>query len=174
MSPNIRKDRRSLPSLTAIGIIHTPFTEAPGTPIQSSGAGDVEGVVEVFPEFADGLRDIAGFDRLWLIYHLHRMTEAQLIVRPFLDNQARGVFATRAPARPNHLGLSAVRLLRIEENRLYVSQVDMLDGTPLLDIKPYVPEFDHFAVDRTGWYEGKKARGVVADGRFELIDDHDD
>lgn len=160
--------RPVLPALTAIGIIYTPFVQSTGTPIQSSAAGDVEGVVEVFPEFAAGLKDIAGFDWIWLIYFLDRVASAQLIVRPYLDNQDRGVFATRAPARPNRLGLSAVRLLRVEENRLIVANVDMLDGTPLVDIKPYVPEFDHFAAARTGWYAGKSAAGVAADGRFEL------
>lgn len=170
MPSNVRSTRYAIPSLTAIGIIHTPYVEAQGTPIQSSGSGDVEGEVEIYPEFADGLKDIAGFDRLWLIYYLHRATNAQLVVHPYLDAHEHGVFATRAPARPNHLGLSSVRLLRVEGNRLIVSQVDMLDGTPLLDIKPYIPGFDHFAAERTGWYAGRTSEGVVADARFELQD----
>lgn len=170
MTQAVSGSRPILPSMTAIGIIHTPFKRSEGTPIQSSSAGEFEGVVEVFPEFAAGLKDISGFDWLWLIYSLDRAASAQLIVRPYLDDQERGVFATRAPARPNHLGLSTVRLLRVEENRLIIANVDMLDGTPLVDIKPYVPEFDHLAAARTGWYAGKSAAGVAADGRFELKD----
>jgi tRNA-Thr(GGU) m(6)t(6)A37 methyltransferase TsaA len=91
-----------------------------------------------------------------------------LIARPYLDIQDRGIFATRSPARPNHIGLSAVRLLSVEENRLHVSDVDMLNGTPLLDIKPYLPDFDCFEVTRVGWYAGKSAKDVVADDRFEV------
>ena len=163
--------RNPISCLSAIGVIHTPFTQCAGTPIQSSGASEVEGIVEVFPEYAEGLKDVADFDRLWLIYHLHRSAQTQLLVRPYLDNRQRGVFATRSPARPNHLGISPVRLLRVEGNRLHVAQVDMLDGTPLLDIKPYVPEFDHFPVQRNGWYQGRSAQGVVADERSALTDD---
>jgi tRNA-Thr(GGU) m(6)t(6)A37 methyltransferase TsaA len=102
-----------------------------------------------------------------LIYVLDRASTAQLITRPYLDTQEHGIFATRSPARPNHIGLSSVRLLGVEQNRLLISDVDMLDGTPLLDIKPYVPDFDCFKVERTGWYAGKAAEGVVADNRFE-------
>jgi tRNA-Thr(GGU) m(6)t(6)A37 methyltransferase TsaA len=155
-------------ALSPIGLIHTPFHHANGTPIQSAVAGDSEGFVVLFPEFTAGLRDVADFERLWLIYLLDRAAEPQLIVRPYLDDKEHGIFATRAPARPNHIGISAVRLLGIEENRLLVAGVDMLDGTPLIDIKPYVPSFDSFAGSRAGWYQGKSAEGVVADDRFEL------
>lgn len=156
-----------LPAMTAIGVIHTPFLHATGTPIQSAVAGNAQGVVEVFAEFAKGLKDVAGFERLWLIYWMGRASTAKLISRPYLDNEDRGVFATRSPARPNHIGLSSVCLIQVEGNRLLVSEVDMLNGTPLLDIKPYVPAFDHFNVTRTGWYGDKSARGAVADDRFE-------
>jgi tRNA-Thr(GGU) m(6)t(6)A37 methyltransferase TsaA len=154
--------------LSPIGLIHTPFRQAMGTPIQSAAAGGSEGFVELYPEFTAGLRDVADFERLWLIYLLDRAAAPQLIVRPYLDTQERGIFATRSPARPNHIGLSAVRLLGVEGNRLRVAGVDMLDGTPLLDIKPYVPSFDCFAGSRAGWYQGKSAEGAVADDRFEL------
>ncbi len=148
-------DRRpNIPVATAIGIIHTSFLQAQGTPIQSATADNVEGVVEVFPEFAEGLRDLAGFDRLWLIYYMDRAASTQLMVRPCLDSEERGVFATRSTARPNHLGISAVRLLRVEDNLLTVAGVDMLDRTPLVDIKPYIPDFDHFEAAHTGWYHG--------------------
>jgi tRNA-Thr(GGU) m(6)t(6)A37 methyltransferase TsaA len=102
-----------------------------------------------------------------LIYLLDRASAAQLSARPYLDTQEHGIFATRSPARPNHIGLSSVRLLSVDQNRLLISDVDMLDGTPLLDIKPYVPAFDCFSVTRTGWYAGKTSEGVVADNRFE-------
>lgn len=161
-------------TMSPIGLIHTPFQHSAGTPIQSAVANGAQGVVELFPEFTPGLRDLVGFDRLWLIYVLDRASEAQLVTRPYLDTQEHGIFATRSPARPNHIGLSAVRLLGVDQNRLLISDVDMLDGTPLLDIKPYVPAFDHFEVTRTGWYAGKFAKGVVADDRFEAkkIGDH--
>jgi tRNA-Thr(GGU) m(6)t(6)A37 methyltransferase TsaA len=154
-------------TIRPIGIIRTPFRQSQGTPIQSSAAGGSEGIVELMPEFATGLRDLADFERIWLLYLFHRSRDPQLIVRPYLDSEERGVFATRSPARPNAIGMSAVRVLGVESNRLRVAEVDMLDGTPLLDIKPYVPAFDHFPVTRIGWYEGKSPKGVVADGRFE-------
>lgn len=162
-------------AMFSIGLIRTPFQHSEGTPIQSAVANRTQGVIELFPEFAPGLRDLAGFERIWLIYLLDRASSAQLIVRPYLDTQERGIFATRSPARPNHIGLSAVRLLGVEQNRLLISDVDMLDGTPLLDIKPYVPAFDCFEVTRTGWYASKSAKGVVADDRFEVqkTDDSD-
>lgn len=154
-------------TIRPIGIIHTPFRQSQGTPIQSSAAGGSEGIVEVMPDFAIGLRDLANFERLWLLYLFHRARGEQLTVHPFLDSREHGVFATRSPARPNGIGMSAVRLIGIENNCLRVADVDMLDGTPLLDIKPYVPAFDHFPVSRIGWYEGKSPTGVVADSRFE-------
>jgi len=151
-----------------IGEIHTPFQRSQGTPIQSAVANGAVGVVELFPQFTAGLHDVADFERLWLIYLLDRAATPQLTTRPYLDTQDHGIFATRSPARPNHIGLSAVRLLGVEGNRLHVSDVDMLDGTPLLDIKPYVPDFDCFEVKRVGWYTGKSAKNAVADDRFEV------
>jgi tRNA-Thr(GGU) m(6)t(6)A37 methyltransferase TsaA len=159
--------RAAVPAMAALGVIRTPFVHAKGTPIQVAAAGNTQGVVEVYPEFAEGLQDVAEFERIWLIYLLDRASAPQLIARPYLDDQERGVFATRSPARPNHIGISAVRLLSIERNCLFVEGVDILDGTPLLDIKPYVPAFDHFEVARTGWYSGKSVHGATADERFE-------
>ncbi len=154
-------------ALRAIGLIRTPFLHSDGTPIQSAVSGGAEGSAELFPEFAAGLRDLEGFERLWLIYLLDRAVSAQLVTTPYLDRQQHGIFATRAPARPNPIGLSAVRLLGVDHNRLLVADVDMLDHTPLLDIKPYVPAFDVFPVSRVGWYSGKPIDGARADGRFE-------
>ena len=137
-------------AMFSIGLIRTPFQRSEGTPIQSAVANRAQGVVELFPEFTPGLRDLAGFERLWLIYVLDRASAAQLIARPYLDTQEHGIFATRSPARPNHIGLSSVRLLGVDQNRLLISDVDMLDGTPLLDIKPYVPSFRLFRGDAYG------------------------
>ncbi len=149
-----------------IGLIHSPFSEAPGTPIQPSLAQGAEGVVEVFGEYAEALRDLAGFERIWLLYWFHKAAPARLTVRPYMDDNLRGLFATRAPCRPNPIGMSAVRLLRIDGCNLHVADLDILNDTPLLDIKPYVPRFDHFDVSRVGWLSGKDPGGKAADERF--------
>ena len=151
-----------------IGIIHSPFREPRGTPIQSAGARDVRGTIEVFPEYARGLKDVEGFSHIIVIYHFHLSGEAALEVKPYLDDQLRGVFATRAPAHPNPIGISVVRLDRVDGNVLHIRGVDMVDGTPLLDIKPYVPEFDARAAERTGWL-GRNVHKLSEsrdDGRF--------
>jgi tRNA-Thr(GGU) m(6)t(6)A37 methyltransferase TsaA len=153
---------------TPIGIIHSPFEEPKGTPIQPTGAGGVEGWVEVFPEYADGLKDLDGFSHIILIYHFHLARSPSLIVKPFMDDQAHGIFAIRAPSRPNPIGISVVRLVGIEDNVLHIQDVDIVDGTPLLDIKPYVPDFDAREIDRKGWLE-KNVRKLPTsrdDGRF--------
>ncbi len=151
-----------------IGVIHTPFREPVGTPIQPRAARGIRGYIEVFPEYAEGLSDLEGFSHVILLYHFHRAGPMRLKVRPFMDTEERGVFATRAPARPNPIGISVVRLLGIEGNVLRVSDVDILDGTPLLDIKPYVPEFDAPEDVRLGWLETRIGRlpGTRDDGRF--------
>jgi tRNA-Thr(GGU) m(6)t(6)A37 methyltransferase TsaA len=149
-----------------IGVIRTPFTQAEGTPIQSAVAAGAEGRVEVYPAFADGLKDLDGFDRVWLLYWFDRAAPARLRVVPYLDEVERGVFATRAPCRPNPIGISSVRLVRVVGNVLHVREVDMLDGTPLLDIKPYAPRFDHFEVGRCGWLDAAGTDRRRADERF--------
>jgi tRNA-Thr(GGU) m(6)t(6)A37 methyltransferase TsaA len=159
--------RSEMFAMSVIGVIHTTFKSATGTPIQGAASKDAQGVVELRPELIPGLLDLGEFERIWLIYLLDRASAVQLVVHPYMDTVERGVFATRSPARPNHIGLSAVRLLSVDENRLLIADVDMLDGTPLLDIKPYLPDFDCFGVTRTGWYQGKSAQGAVADDRFE-------
>jgi len=136
--------------LRPIGIIRTPFEDVSGTPIQPAFANDAEGTVEVFPEFAEGLADLAGYERIWLVYWFDRAGCTRLRVIPFRDTRERGLFATRAPCRPNPIGLSCVRLVSLAESVLRVAGVDVLDKTPLLDIKPYVPEFDAYPVSRTG------------------------
>jgi tRNA (adenine37-N6)-methyltransferase len=152
-----------------IGVIHTPFSEPNGMPIQPAGAVGVKGTVEVFEAYLSGLKDLNGFSHIILLYHFHRSQSFDLQVVPFMDSESRGLFATRAPKRPNAIGLSVVQLDRIENGLLYVQNVDILDGTPLLDIKPYVPEFDAQVEVQTGWLE--KARKTVSsrksDDRFQ-------
>ncbi len=152
-----------------IGIIHSPFTELSGMPIQPAGAAGVEGTVEVFPKYNDGLKDLEGFSHIIMLYHFHRSKGFKLHVVPFMDSTPRGVFATRAPKRPNPIGLSVIKLQKIQDNILYIENVDILDGTPLLDIKPYVPEFDEQTEVRTGWLEEvrKEVSKRKSDQRFK-------
>jgi tRNA-Thr(GGU) m(6)t(6)A37 methyltransferase TsaA len=139
-----------------IGIIHSPFTNKSEMPIQASRS-QAKGVVEVYPEFVEGLQDIEGLSHLFLLYVFHESLGYSLIVKPFLDDQLHGLFATRYPYRPNPIGLSVVRLIARKGNTLEVEGMDMLDGTPLLDIKPYVPDFDIRTDTRNGWYDSRKA-----------------
>jgi tRNA-Thr(GGU) m(6)t(6)A37 methyltransferase TsaA len=156
-----------------IGEIHTPFKTIEDMPIQPTGARTEEGKVVIRPEFEAGLEDIDGFSHLILIYQFHLSSGYRLKVKPFLDDQERGLFATRAPRRPNAIGMSVVRLLRRENEVLYVGGIDVIDGTPLLDIKPYVPAFDSPRVTRVGWLKGKDDEAVMirSDGRFGAPDD---
>ena len=150
---------------TQIGVINSPFKELPNMPIQPAKAAGVQGSVEVFEEFRPGLQDLGGFSHIILLYCFHRSKGYKLQVVPFMDTQPRGVFSTRSPKRPNPLGLSVVRLLRIENEMLYIMNVDILDGTPLIDIKPYVPEFDVQTNIRTGWLE--QVKKTVSKSRSE-------
>jgi tRNA-Thr(GGU) m(6)t(6)A37 methyltransferase TsaA len=152
-----------------IGIIHSPFQEATGTPIQPRAAEGAEGSVEVFSEYLPGLKDLKGFERIWLLYWFDRakFEKCDLMVKPYLDDTRRGLFATRAPARPNPIGMSPVRLLEVRGNLLSVCDMDTLNGTPLLDIKPYLPQFDSSKVARSGWLKGSTLRRASADNRFE-------
>lgn len=149
-----------------IGVIRTPFPRPAGTPIQPSRAGGATGTVKIFRPYRQGLKDLEGFDRAWLIYWMHLPQKVSLRVTPFLDDRQRGLFATRAPARPNRIGMSCVRLLRVKGGVVQVADVDIVDGTPLLDIKPYVPEFDCFSSSRAGWLDESQRRKRVADDRF--------
>ena len=151
-----------------IGIIHSPFKKPEGTPIQPAAAKGVEGIVEIFPEYSEGLQDLDGFSHIILIYHFHLSKKPSLKVRPYMENELHGVFATRAPSRPNPIGISVVRLHKIEGTILYIRDVDIVDGTFLLDVKPYVPEFDVRPVDKIGWLEKNvhKLPTSKDDGRF--------
>jgi tRNA-Thr(GGU) m(6)t(6)A37 methyltransferase TsaA len=152
----------------AIGIIQSPFKEPKGTPIQPTAAKDITGVIEIYPEYVEGLKDVEGFSHLILIYHFHLVKDASLLVKPFLDNELHGIFATRSPSRPNSIGFSVVRLTRVEGNKLHIQDVDIVDGTPLLDIKPYVSAFDIREAVKTGWFENNvhKLSTTRDDGRF--------
>ncbi len=151
-----------------IGIIHSPFKSVIGIPIQPAAATGVFGTVEVFADFTGGLKDLKGFSHVILIYHFHLSEGYQLEVKPFLDNKKRGVFATRAPRRPNQIGLSVVKLIKVENNFLHIERIDVVNGTPLLDIKPYVPGFDKTEDIQIGWLSESKNKmsSAKADNRF--------
>jgi tRNA-Thr(GGU) m(6)t(6)A37 methyltransferase TsaA len=151
-----------------IGTIHSPYKSTEHMPIQSTVAPDIRGSVELLPEYAPGLKDLDGFSHIILLYHFHRARKPRLLVVPFLDTEERGVFATRAPVRPNRIGLTVVRLIGVAGNILDVEGVDVLDGTPLIDIKPYVPMFDHREGARIGWLEKRaaSAENRRSDDRF--------
>ncbi|MBW1701579.1 MAG: tRNA (N6-threonylcarbamoyladenosine(37)-N6)-methyltransferase TrmO [Deltaproteobacteria bacterium] len=151
-----------------IGVIHSPFERPNGTPIQPAGAKGINGSVEVFPQYTEGLKDVEGFSHIILIYHFHLSGESSLTAKPYMDTESHGVFAMRGPSRPNSIGISVVRLVKVEENILRIEDVDIVDGTPLLDIKPYVPEFDIRDVENIGWLEKKVHRLSESkdDGRF--------
>jgi len=140
-------------SFKQIGIIHTPHRAASETPVQPVFAKEIRGTVEVFPEYIDAMRDLDGFSYIYLFYYFDRTTQTRLKVKPYLDDKIRGVFATRAPHRPNKIGMSVVRLLRMRKNIIEVEDIDILDGTPLLDIKPYIARFDVRRPVRSGWQD---------------------
>jgi tRNA-Thr(GGU) m(6)t(6)A37 methyltransferase TsaA len=152
-----------------IGIIHSPFVGTEGMPIQPAGATSIKGTVDVFEKYRPGLKDLDSFSHIILIYAFHKAKGFKLQVVPFMDSKLRGLFATRAPKRPNPIGLSVVKLNKISNGVLHVENIDIIDGTPLLDIKPYVPEFDKPTQIRTGWLE--KAKKTVfhkkSDDRFK-------
>ena len=155
-------------SYDSIGIIHSPFKNAEGIPIQPSQARGIKGTVELRKELEDGLKDLDGFSQIILLYHFHLSKNYSLHVIPFLDVTPHGVFATRAPTRPNAIGLSVVKLIKIERNILFIEYIDIVDGTPLLDIKPYVKEFQDSEDLKIGWLSEKanKSTNIKADDRF--------
>lgn len=153
-----------------IGYISTPHKTLENMPIQPAGAKSVKGKIEILPEYQEGLQDIEGFSHITLFYHLHKVKNYRLKVTPFMDITEHGIFACKSPTRPNALGMSTVKLLYVDNNVLYVEEVDMLDGTPLIDIKPYWPKYDNRENVRVGWLE-KQARELpaeqlVSDARF--------
>ncbi len=138
-----------------IGKIHSPFKTKKDTPIQPLTDDGNPGVVEIYTEYSEGLEDLSGFSHLYLIYHFHLSRKHKLKVIPFLDDTERGVFSTRAPSRPNSIGLSLVELDKIVDNKLHIKSLDIIDGTPLIDIKPYVNEFEKVENCKIGWLKDK-------------------
>ena len=152
-----------------IGIVHSPFKKVKGMPIQPVGAKDVAGHIEIRPDLQEGLKDLEGFSHIFVIYHLHKVSGCSLLVKPFLDKIEHGVFSTRVPKRPNPVGLSVLKLVSVEASIVHVENLDILDGTPVIDIKPYVPKFDVWDAGKTGWFAGKaeNAESYKADERFK-------
>jgi tRNA-Thr(GGU) m(6)t(6)A37 methyltransferase TsaA len=151
-----------------IGVVHSPFKKPQNVPIQSVASKGIKGSIEIAREYVEGLKDLEDFSHIILIYHFHLSKAHSLIVKPYLDEKTHGVFSTRAPSRPNPIGISIVRLTKVKDNILYIQDVDIIDGTPLLDIKPYVPKFDQRKTAKIGWLKNniKKIPTTSADGRF--------
>ncbi|RLB65133.1 MAG: tRNA (N6-threonylcarbamoyladenosine(37)-N6)-methyltransferase TrmO [Deltaproteobacteria bacterium] len=151
-----------------IGLIHSPYYSIEDMPIQPKGASKVEGYVIVDEQYIDGLQDIEGFSHIYLLYSFHKATRTELLVTPFMDKQTRGVFATRSPLRPNHIGMSIVKLKSVEGNKVVVKGIDILDGTPLLDIKPYIEQFDGVKESASGWLQAsnEEISNKRSDSRF--------
>ncbi len=152
-----------------IGTIHTPYRAQADIPIQGRFRSEARGWAELDPEFQDGLQDLTGFSHAYLLYHFHKSNRVTLRSRPYLEDQEHGIFAIRGPHRPNHIGISVVVIERIEDNRLYFTHVDMLDGTPLLDIKPYVTHFDCFPNARCGWIDKHFQGGRIPDATTKKV-----
>ena len=148
-------------TIKPIGIIHTPYKNQSGIPIQARFGNDAEGYLEIFEEYAQGLKDIEGFSHLFLIYYFNQATEEKLIGKPFLEDEPHGIFAIRSPMRPNHIGISIVKVTKIEHNKITFCDVDILDNTPLLDIKPYISHFDVRDNVKNGWIEKHFANGNI-------------
>jgi tRNA-Thr(GGU) m(6)t(6)A37 methyltransferase TsaA len=151
-----------------IGTIHTPFDKLEDMPIQPKGAAEVIGTVELEEQYVEGLADLDGFSHIYLLYEFHMAKRTALTVTPFMDTSPRGVFATRSPLRPNHIGISIVRLIGVEKNIITVQGIDILNGSPLLDIKPYIAAFDAVQQSRSGWMKGSEedVSGMRSDLRF--------
>ncbi|MCF8045460.1 MAG: tRNA (N6-threonylcarbamoyladenosine(37)-N6)-methyltransferase TrmO [Desulfarculaceae bacterium] len=154
--------------IESIGTIRSPFTRIEDMPIQPTGAGETAGSVEVNKAYKEGLKDLAGFSHVYLLYLFHKAGRMSLTVTPFMDTVERGVYATRSPLRPNHIGISIVRLLSVEKNIITIGGVDVLDGTPLIDIKPYIENFDRVENSVSGWMtaDREEVAKTRSDGRF--------
>lgn len=158
-------------TIKPIGIIHTPFNVIKDMPIQPLAAEGVKGYIELFPEYLEGLTDLEGFSHITLLYHLHEIHGYDLMVKPFMDNKKHGIFATKSPKRPNAIGLSTVKLLEIEKNVIHIEMLDMLNGTPLIDIKPFFSKFDNRTNTKSGWLDNQKniyISELRSDERFKL------
>jgi len=155
-------------TMKPIGTIHTPFNTLEDMPIQPKGAEEVIGTVELEEQYIEGLADLEGFSHIYLLYQFHMAQRTALTVTPFMDNRPRGVFATRSPLRPNHIGISIVKIIGVEQNIITVQGIDILNGTPLLDVKPYIAAFDGVQHSQSGWMTGSDEDVATkrSDGRF--------
>ena len=156
--------------LNPIGIIHTPFNSIKNMPIQPIAAENIKGYIEIFPEYTAGLTHLEGFSHIILLYHFHEIKGFDLMVTPFLDTKEHGLFSTRSPRRPNAVGISTVKLLGIEDNIIHIEMADMLNQTPLIDIKPYVEKFDCYTGTTSGWIENNSTETIKkmrSDERFK-------
>jgi len=157
-------------TINPIGIIHTPFDDVNGMPIQPLAAKGVKGYVELFPEYLEGLTDIEGFSHITLLYYFHKINSYNLTVKPFLDTQEHGIFATKSPKRPNAIGFSTVKLLGVDNNIMHIEMVDMLNNTPLIDIKPFFSKFDNRTETKSGWLDNLgeiHIKNLLSDTRFK-------
>lgn len=152
-----------------IGVIHSSFHSIEDMPIQPGGAAGIDAYIEVDEQYVEGLNDLDGFSHIYLLYYFHEAKRTELTVTPFMDDMPRGVFSTRSPLRPNHIGISIVKIKTIEKNRITVAGIDILDGTPLLDIKPYIKEFDRVKNSTSGWMQASESEVIKkrSDHRFK-------
>lgn len=134
-----------------IGMIYTPFKELENMPIQPKGASNTIGKLIIDQKYADGLKDLDGFSHIYLIYHFHKANRTELVTTPFMDSVPRGIFSTRSPLRPSHIGISITKIISIQDNIVTIEGIDILNETPLIDIKPYIPEFESVVDVKTGW-----------------------
>ena len=148
-------------TVNPIGIINTPFKDQKNIPIQGCFDKNHEGVCTIFDKYSDGLIDLKDFSHAILIYHFHKIKEEKIIAKPYLESVEHGVFAIRSPYRPNKIGFSIVKINKIIDNKLFFSEVDMLDGTPLLDIKPFVKHFDNRENVKCGWIDKHFENGNI-------------
>jgi tRNA (adenine37-N6)-methyltransferase len=155
--------------INPIGVIRTPHTDIKNMPIQPIAAEGIKGHIELLPQYVPGLKDMEGFSHITLVYRFHKIVGFELEVIPFMDDKSHGIFASKAPKRPNAIGISTVKLIGIEGNKIHIEQVDMLDGTPLIDIKPFYPRYDNRENVQIGWLEKNKDLPIEmlrADERF--------
>jgi tRNA-Thr(GGU) m(6)t(6)A37 methyltransferase TsaA len=155
-------------TLEPIGTIHTPYTNLEQMPIQPKGAAETIGTLVIHEAYKEGLKDLDGFSHMYILYHFHKAMRSELLVTPFMDTEIRGVFATRSPLRPSHIGMSVSQIICVEDNIVTLKGIDVLDGTPLLDIKPYIPQFDTVSNVKTGWMNKNEAEvaNTTSDSRF--------
>lgn len=155
-------------TLEPIGTIHTPFTSLEQMPIQPKGAADTQGTLVLQKAYKEGLKDLEGFSHVYILYHFHKAIRTELLVTPFMDTEIRGVFSTRSPLRPSHLGLSVCEIVSVQDTIVTLKGIDVLDGTPLLDIKPYIPQFDRVSNVKTGWMTKNESEvaHMISDNRF--------